>query len=221
MAALTLPDQTSVAPSANPRWPRLTRSGAATLVIGIILLILGTFTGILEAVVAGLLALCVLALSTVVVLWGSPELTVSREVGAQRIACGATTTVRLVIAQRGGRPRLPGTLVDHLDGAPLQGMNVAPRGTRRQGGGQPLHSADYGLRAERRGLTRIGPLHVRTEDPFGLVHAESQAAGPVDIVVLPERISVGTPADAGEVGPDSVADRRRASEVRAGRRGSK
>ncbi len=66
---------------------------------------------------------------------------------------------------------------------------LAPRGRRFAGRGNTVR-LDYPLRAPRRGVYRIGPLHVEQRDPFGLATLRSTAAGEDEIIVVPDAMEL-------------------------------
>ncbi|RCW43283.1 uncharacterized protein (DUF58 family) [Halopolyspora algeriensis] len=127
-----------------------------------------------------------------------------REVDPGRVAVGSDTTVRLHL---GGRGRLPAAGLYLEDGVPYA-LGGRPHLRLDRPPGQHGTVVEYRIRPALRGIHRIGPLHTRVRDPFGLAESENELAGHSRLVAVPRVVSLtGLPAGSG-LGAGEDGDRR-------------
>ena len=188
------------------RWP-LTPRGTGALLIAIVSFVLARELGIVELMYIGCLLLALLVV-------GFALLHVGRRIGeAERVLrpdvvpVGSETRVHTRVSLRSVSPlgtirwtdRLPDALESGAHGD-ASGFATRSVGTGTAGVDEPLDIA-YSARAIRRGIWKIGPLTLRTTDPFGLVRRIHVPAGETRIVAVPAVVALPHVAiSAGEAG---------------------
>ncbi|MDW4571559.1 DUF58 domain-containing protein [Microbacterium sp. M3] len=153
-------------------WP-LTVRGTGALILAIACFIVADEAGLVELMYFGLLLLAVVAASIASLYVGRHTDTVSRSLSPDVAAVGQESRVAVRVGVRSALPTAPGTWRDTLpkglrgkaEGAfPALGSGL--RGGERGG----LRSIDltYTVTGTQRGVHSLGPLTVRSSDPFGL-----------------------------------------------------
>jgi uncharacterized protein (DUF58 family) len=174
---------------------RLTRRGAAFLVVAAILVIVAYSTGIPQLLYLGVFAAALVLVCLLMVRALRPRVDVTRVFSPHVIQAGDPTDVSLLVRNlRGSRsPRVEWS--DLLPWAPFESEPgvlpaLAARAPRYANAGN-ARTVSYDLRPPRRGLFPIGPLAVRFADPFGLVTSEHTAGETSQLVVTPEVVPLG------------------------------
>ncbi|HEX6123255.1 MAG TPA: DUF58 domain-containing protein [Ktedonobacterales bacterium] len=142
-------------------------------------------------------ALLVLALAFLPELWyrfGLRALVVRREPETSRVMFGDTVEVPLVVENRKPLP-LPWVEIEDEfpDQLPVLGMRLLPSIKPERAvlvNSASLWSYErlrrrYRVRAVERGAFRLGPMTVRTSDPFGMLTREEKRGVPAHLLVLP------------------------------------
>ncbi len=171
----------------------LTRQGWLTVVAAVGLVAGGRLFGIIELylVAAGLTAVVVAAAVTVELT--RARLDISRQLHPRRVHAGSPSRVDLTVRNRAATRSPLVTLTDPVDDDHVARVVTAPLDP-----GKVVHAA-YALPTERRGLRRVGPLHLTLTDAFGLVRVETPVAPAVELTVWPRIDDVlALPAAAGD-----------------------
>jgi uncharacterized protein (DUF58 family) len=165
------------------RWTwRCTGRGAATLILGAVLLGAGVgwrYPGVL-ALGAAFLAVAGLGLASTL---RRSRLAVRRTVSPLEVPrfspCGAT----LRVTRRGGLLPLSVDAVEHTDGRPRPIVipRLAPRRTTE---------VTYAIPTQRRGVLTVGPLAVRHRSVAGFAESATSLGGSVQVRVLPRVLPV-------------------------------
>lgn len=168
-------------PSRRPTRGGLTDRGRALIAAGITLTASGMALGFLDLTRVGLLVIGLPLLMWFAYQVTRPRLEVQRHVEPLTLTVGQKAMVSLAVHNRSAYPSLSmpaeDSLTPELGGRARFLLPAIPRrGTR---------SVVYTVRAERRGLHRIGPLAIRTGDPFGLTNSLLPLPGHTDLVALP------------------------------------
>lgn len=182
-------------------WP-LTLRGTGALVLAIASFILAGELGIVELMYIGCLLVALLVAGFVVLHVGRRVGQAERTLRPDIVPVGSSTRVRARVTMRSVSPfgtiRWSDGLPDALEGE-ARG-DASGFATRSAGIDQPL-DLTYTASAVRRGVWNIGPLTLRTTDPFGLVRRTHTPAGDTRIVAVPATIPLPHVAiSAGEAG---------------------
>lgn len=153
-------------------WP-LTIRGTGALVLAIACFIVANEASVVELIYFGIMLLAVVVTSVASLYVGRRTDTVSRSLVPEVASVGSEARVSVRVEVRTALPTAPGKWHDALpkglrgraDGAfPALGSGL--RGGER--GGARSIDLSYPITGARRGIHSIGPLTVRTSDPFGL-----------------------------------------------------
>lgn len=161
------------------RLASLTRRGRAFLAAGTVLALVGVVIGEGEVVRLGLLAVALPLLTALVLARPSDGLTVTRALSTSQVEVGRPVTVTVHVDAEGGA-RAPVLLEDQV---PL-GLGGRPRfvvDPSSPGGS----TVSYHVRSDVRGRYAVGPLLVRTVDPFGFVERRRPWGEPSYLTVTP------------------------------------
>ena len=181
-----------------------TRSGVATLAIGVLALVSGRVFGIFELyIVAGvLLALVACAMAWVTL--NRRSLDVSRSVAPARLHVGSTSVITLLLENRRMLPTPVAQVTDEVGGEPRADAHVPPLGRNK------VTRASYRVLAEQRGRIPLGPMRTRVTDPFALATTVRSSAPDTSVLVLPRYDRIAPPPQpSGAVGvrPDRAPGR--------------
>lgn len=174
------------------RWP-LTLRGTGALLLAIVSFVLAGELGIVELMYIGSLLLALLVVGFVLLHLGRRVGEADRILRPEVVAVGSETRVHTRVLVRSATPlgtiRWSDRLPPALEGNPHGRAGFTSRTVGRGGdaGDQPL-DISYSARAGRRGVWSIGPLTLRTTDPFGLVRRVHAPVGDTRIVVVPAAI---------------------------------
>lgn len=158
---------------------RPTRSGLVVLVSIPVLAALAWLFGQPELMVAAAAVTAGTIASVALVGTRPPRLEIRRSIHPPRVVVGESCHVRLTILNRGPRRSPVLGVRDEVGADGEVSMHVAPIGAGQH------RDATYTLPTSRRGLHPIGPLTLRTEDPFGLVRRSTTVADTRVVIVLP------------------------------------
>jgi uncharacterized protein (DUF58 family) len=155
----------------------LTIRGWALLGAGLAIILLWYTLGDPELLLAGVFMSAVSLVALLYVRYHRPQISVSRRLGSTTVHNGDTTSVTLLVANRGERPVRNVSLADEVQGLGLAAFEIA--------GLMPGQSASatYRVTCRPRGVYEVGPASATTTDPLGLAELPAQP-GPVDRIVV-------------------------------------
>jgi uncharacterized protein (DUF58 family) len=158
---------------------RLSAAGWATLVGVAAMAVAGRLLGLTEwYVAAGAVGLVVL-LSGVWLGTRPSRLQVDRTISPPRIPAGGVCQVQLRVSSPSRRRSAVTALDDLVDGRRRIRLLLGPVSA-----GEPVLTR-HRLPAGRRGLLRVGPITLVTNDPFGIWERRQDTGSQVEVVVLP------------------------------------
>lgn len=206
-------------------WRRLTTRGRVVGVTGLAVAVAGVLLAQRDLFWIGAFALLVTLGALVAVSWPVRGLRHERRLPNASVPVGTEFKVNLRLTGAGAaRPRLL-----HFEDVVPPGMGVRPRFAMSGGISAVGEELGYSLTGTERGRFRIGPLLVRSLDPFGLARNDMAFAATTEIAITPrvhelDRLRSGAAgasaeshsAQAGLVGQDDVLVReyRRGDDVR-------
>jgi uncharacterized protein (DUF58 family) len=161
---------------------RLTGSGWAALVGGVVLLGAAGLLDYVELAVIGVACLVALLLALVWV-QRPPLLLVERDVEPRRVIAGDDARAALIVTNGSSRMSLPLAARDRIDRG-WRGTSLRAVPLPRLRGGASV-ATGYPLPTAQRATLRIGPLAVVREDPFGLVRIEQVRGDTITAFVHP------------------------------------
>ena len=183
------------------RWGILTARGRAVGIVGIVLAVIGLSIDQRDLARIGILLILLLLVAIAVVAWFCPRVRTARSLAPVQIPLGSEAVETVTVERRGGLPLGAARFTDTLPAALGQarwsaGMIQTP------------------VVPTTRGRFTIGPVMMRTVDPFGMACRHSDLGETAEVVVTPRIVNLGT---SGELGSQGFAAR--SSAVNAGRRG--
>ncbi|BDV31392.1 DUF58 domain-containing protein [Microbacterium terricola] len=182
-------------------WP-LTVRGTGAVVLAIGCLAAANEVGVEELLYFGVLLIAAVVAALISLYLARHSEQVVRTVRPEVAAVGDTARVSMQVTVRSSLPTAPGTWTDRLP----QGLDGAARGefpALRSGwrAGEQSVTFHYELTGTRRGTHSLGPLSVRTTDPFGLARRQSTLGRATTVSVAPALIDlpplIEYPGDAG------------------------
>lgn len=183
----------------------LTDRGRALVAAGITLTISGMALGFVDLTRVGLLVIVLPLLTVLACQVTPPRLDVERHVEPLTLTVGQHARVAVVIHNRSPYPCLSMMAEDTLATDLGARARFLLPGIPRRG----VRTVHYCVLAGRRGAHRIGPLAIRTQDPFGLTSSLLSLPGHTDLVALPAIRPLlrraGLRAGSGSSGADSPA----------------
>lgn len=177
----------------------MTARGVGVLAAGVVIAVLGVGLSTPILVYVGIAMTCAVAVAWVWLLLAVDAFlrvtpATLREVMPHPLTAGVPGTVRVTIDSRGaGRhPRMRRSVTDHLDlreqaAAELTG-GMGTKATVTRGAGTLTLS--YSLHPTRRGRWPLGPALVHSNDPFGMMHADTPVGEPELVPVWPPVIDL-------------------------------
>lgn len=155
----------------------LTVRGWALLGAGLAITLLWYLLGDPELLLAGAFLSLVSLLALVYVRYHRPNLTIGRRLASTTVHNGDTTSVTLVLSNRGDRPVRNVTVSDEVQGLGMATFEIA--------GLMPAQSASatYRVTCRPRGIYEVGPAAATTMDPLGIAELPARP-GPVDRIVV-------------------------------------
>ena len=186
-------------------WP-LTVRGTGALALALGCFVLASEIGVIELQYFGMLLLAVLAASILSLYLARRSERVERALHPDVAAVGRESSVDVRVGVRTAVPLPGGTWIDTLpvglrgkaEGSfPALGSGL--RGGAR--GGVRTIAFSYTVVGERRGVHALGPLAVRSTDPFGLARRTTRFGTPTQVTVAPAVVDLPPLADfAGDIG---------------------
>ncbi|MGB3955370.1 MAG: DUF58 domain-containing protein [Brooklawnia sp.] len=206
-------------------WHRLTPRGRIVVLTGALLAVFGAFLAQRDLFWLGAFAVCVVLGALILVSWPVRGLRHERRIPVASVPVGTAFQVQMrVLGSAAVWPRL----LRFEDVVP-QSMGMRPRFALSGGISVVGEEVTYQLVGAERGRFRIGPLLVRSLDPFGLARNDMAFATITEVAVTPHIFELGRlragasgasaethTARAGLVGQDDVLVReyRRGDDVR-------
>lgn len=156
-----------------------TLRGWALLGAGLALALLWYLFGDPELLLTGVFTLAASLLALAYIRFHRPSLAIGRRLGSAVVHNGDTTTITLVLENRGDRTIRRLTVEDEVSQLGLAGFELASLGPGE------VATATYRVTCRPRGVYKVGPALASSADPLGL--AEMQSPGKVTdrIVVYP------------------------------------
>ncbi len=144
---------------------------------GLALLLLWYALGEVELLLTGVILLIAQAVALIYVRNRRPQLEVNRRLGSSTVHDGETTTVTLLVENLSRHSISHLTIEDDVNRLGVATFEVARLKKRES------TTATYRVTCRPRGVYRVGPTNVRTNDPLGLAEM-SVGTGPVDRIVV-------------------------------------
>lgn len=206
-------------------WRRLTRRGRIVALLGLLIAVAGAVLGQRDLFWLGGFGLAIAVGALLMVSWPIRGLRHDRRLASSTVPVGTEINVNLRLQASG---RGPARLLHFEDVVPPS-MGIRPRFALSDGLSRVGEDVGYRLVGQQRGRFRLGPLLVRSLDPFGLARNDMAFATTTEIAVTPRvhelgRLRAGAAgasaeshsARAGLVGQDDVLVReyRRGDDVR-------
>ncbi len=183
------------------RWP-LTLRGTGAAALGLVCFVLAHEYAIPELIYIGVLlwAVVVAGIATLHLVRRSESVT--RSFAPDVAAVGSEVEVRARVDIRSPLPTAQGrwsdTLPAGISGDAHGDFPAVASGMRTGRSGVQI---SYRVRAERRGIRRVGPLTITSTDPFGIARRRHAVGGTVALTVAPVIVPLGALADVpGEAG---------------------
>jgi uncharacterized protein (DUF58 family) len=171
-------------------WP-LTVRGTGALVLAVVCFVLAGEIGVVELVYFGILLLAVVGASVASLYLTRRSDRVTRSLSPDVATVGREALVSVRAGVRTAVPTPPGTWHDALPkGLSGRAEGVFPAlgsGLRRS---ERVVDLSYTVRGVKRGVHSIGPLRVRTSDPFGLARRSTVFGERTSVVVAPAIIDL-------------------------------
>lgn len=155
----------------------LTVRGWAVLGAGLAIVVLWWLLGDPELLLTGAFMVVVALTAIVYVRLHEPRLSIGRRLGSTTVHNGDTTTVTLLLQNRGSRTLRHISVADEV-----QHLGLATFELSSLGAGESA-SATYRVTCRPRGIYEVGPAWASTADPLGLAELASEP-GPVDRIVV-------------------------------------
>ncbi|KQZ83149.1 hypothetical protein ASD56_12540 [Microbacterium sp. Root166] len=171
-------------------WP-LTVRGTGALILAVICFVLANEFGIAELVYFGLLLLAVLLAAIASLFLTRRSDVVARSLAPDVVTVGRESLVTVRVGVRTAVPTPPGTWHDALPKG-LRGRSdgVFPSMGSGLRGGERVVELSYAVAGVRRGVHSIGPLAVRSTDPFGLARRSTVFGERTPVTVAPALVDL-------------------------------
>lgn len=208
-----------------PGWRRLTHRGRIVIALGALIALAGVILAQRDLFWLGAFALFIVVGALVLVSWPIRGLRHERALATSSVPVGTEFGVDLKLFSSSSRT----ARLLHFEDVVPPSMGMRPRFALSGRLSQVGDAVGYRLTGHQRGRYRVGPLLVRSLDPFGLAHNDMAFATTTEIAVTPRvhelgRLRAGAAgasaeahsARAGLVGQDDVLVReyRRGDDVR-------
>lgn len=155
----------------------LTVRGWAVLGAGLAIVVLWWMLGDPELLLTSTFMVIIALAAVLYVRLHDPRLTIGRRLGSTTVHNGDTTTVTLLLENRGNRTLRHLSVSDEV-----QNLGLATFELSSLGPGQSA-SATYRVTCRPRGIYEVGPAWASTTDPLGLAELSSEP-GPIDRIVV-------------------------------------
>jgi len=182
-------------------WP-LTVRGTGALILAIVCFVVAGEIAVLELMYFGILLLAVLGASIASLYLARRSDVVTRSLAPDVATVGRETQVTVRVGVRTAVPTPPGTWRDTLpSGLTGTAHGVFPALGSGLRGSERVVDISYSVRGVKRGIHSIGPLSVRSSDPFGLAHRSTLFGDRTPVTVAPAIVDLPPLTDfAGEAG---------------------
>ncbi|MFK4728346.1 DUF58 domain-containing protein [Agromyces mediolanus] len=174
--------------------PRLTRRGAALVVVGIVLAGVSLWFDLRDVLLLAFVAIAMPVLGLLYAAVRLPRLAVTRTFAPATVAAGSSTRVRLTVQNRSRRPFDGARWRDEVPSPLLAPSEEVLPGVgpweRTLPSGDDTVRLDYLLRTPRRGAYPVGPLQLSLGDPFGLAVMRRSVGGERELLVTPRLTAV-------------------------------
>ncbi|OLT39890.1 hypothetical protein BJF86_06515 [Serinicoccus sp. CNJ-927] len=167
-------------------WGLLTARGKVFAVLGVLLVVAGTFLGYEDVTRVGLALLLLPVLVLLLMPRRPPRLTVSREVTPQRLTPEERGKVEVRFRNVGARSAVY-LAEEHLD----YQLGDRPRYILPRMSTGEERRLRYTVRSRHRGAYALGPIVLRQRDPFGLTFRTLHLSSRTELLVLPRVVSLG------------------------------
>lgn len=179
-----MPPRTGAGPGPGRLWSVLTPRGRSTTALATALLAAGLAWR--YPLVAGLgAALLAIVVAEVVSVLATRDVTIDREVSPAVVVRHEPCTGTILVTGRRRRGLIRFDALDEVDGT-LVPIDLPDTGAER------TVSVSYPIPTPRRGLLRVGPVHLRRAGLVGMAAASTPAGGVEQVRVLPRRIPLGS-----------------------------
>lgn len=169
----------------NRFWP-LTARGTGALVLGIACFVLANELGVTELIYFGVLLIAVVAASLAAVSLTRRTDSVTRTIRPDVVHVGDESTVTTRVGVRTAVPTPPGTWHDTLPtGLAGDANGILPAISSALRNSDRAVEFRYTVRGARRGIHSIGPLFIRTSDPFALAARRTRFDTRTTVTVAP------------------------------------
>lgn len=155
----------------------LTVRGWALLGAGLAIVLLWYLLGDPELLLTGVFLSFVSLTAVLYVRYHRPAVAIGRRLGSTTVHNGDTTSVTLLLNNRGDRPVRNVTVADEVQGLGLASFEIASLMAGESA------SATYRVTCRPRGIYEVGPVTAATMDPLGLAEIPTKP-GPVDRIVV-------------------------------------
>ncbi|WP_374311801.1 DUF58 domain-containing protein, partial [Microbacterium sp.] len=182
-------------------WP-LTVRGTGALILAITCFVMANEFGVTELMYFGILLLAVIVASVASLYLSRRSDVVSRSLAPDVVTVGRESLVSVTVGVRTALPTPPGVWHDVLPkGLRGKAEGIFPAlgsGLRRS---DRVVELSYAVTGVRRGIHSIGPLSVRSTDPFGLARRQTLFGERTPVTVAPALVDLPPLTDfAGETG---------------------
>lgn len=172
----------------------LTTRGRAFVASGVTLLLGGLVLGFTDVTRPGVLLVALPLLAALMTGRRGDDILVTRTVNPTRLVVDQPAHVHLVLKNstpRRTRLQVAEERVHHL-------LGDRPRFVLAPMEPGDVRAVDYQISSQVRGRYRLGPLHLRTRDPYGLTTVSTSVPGCTDVLVLPRVEVLGGTSPRGE-----------------------
>ncbi|MHC2998693.1 DUF58 domain-containing protein [Microbacterium sp. HJ5] len=182
-------------------WP-LTVRGTGALVLAVACFVMANEFGITELMYFGILLVSVLLASVASLYLTRRSDVVTRSLAPEVVTVGRESIVTMRVGVRTAVPTPPGTWHDGLPkGLRGRAEGVFPALGSGLRGGERVVDLSYPVTGVRRGIHSLGPLSVRSTDPFGLARRRTLFGERTPVTVAPALVDLPPLTDfAGETG---------------------
>ncbi|GAA1995256.1 DUF58 domain-containing protein [Microbacterium pumilum] len=171
-------------------WP-LTVRGTGALILGLTCFVVAGETGVHELVYFGILLLAVLGASIASLYLARRSDVVTRSLVPDVATVGQEALVSVRVGVRTAVPTPPGTWLDTIPkGLSGKAEGVFPALGSGLRGSDRVVDLSYTVRGMKRGVHPIGPLMVRSTDPFGLARRSNVFGQKTQVTVAPATVDL-------------------------------
>lgn len=171
-------------------WP-LTARGTGALILALACFVVAGETAVQELIYFGILLLAVLVASIASLYFARRSDIVTRSLSPDVATVGRETLVSVRVGVRTAVPTAPGSWIDTIPkGLSGKAEGIFPALGSGLRGNERLIEFSYPLRGEKRGVHYVGPLSVRSTDPFGLARRSNVFGQRTPVTVAPATVDL-------------------------------